>query len=66
MTREWIKCSDELPPKGELVETKIDDHQGCRNEGCKLVRDGRNGRLWFVDKKLSMYVYYEPTHWRPL
>ncbi|MCK5617252.1 DUF551 domain-containing protein [Candidatus Pacearchaeota archaeon] len=55
---EWIKVSDQLPPENEAVETKIDDHNGCRNEQ-KLVREGR---LWFFDDR-SMYVYYEPTHW---
>jgi hypothetical protein len=56
----WIKITPQtLPPEGEVVETKIDDDKGCRNE-CKLVR---KGSLWFY-ADLSMYVYYTPTHWR--
>lgn len=59
---EWIELSKELPPEGEVVETKIDDENGCRNE-CKLWRQGR---LYFHAPKAgdSMYVYYTPTHWR--
>ena len=59
METEWIKTNDELPPEGEVVETKIDDTKGVRNED-KLWRQGR---LWFVSDG-SMYVYYTPTHWR--
>jgi hypothetical protein len=58
---EWIVCSDRLPPDGELVESKIDDRLGKRNE----VRLKRSGRLWFVPDG-SIYVYYTPTHWRPI
>jgi len=46
-------------PEGVVVETKIDDANGVRNEG-KLKRQGN---LWFVPDG-SMYVYYRPTHWR--
>ena len=46
-------------PNGVTVWTKIDDSDGLRNE-VKLIRQGR---LWFFEDK-SMYVYYEPTHWR--
>jgi len=45
----------------ELVMTKIDDEHGARNEAPLK----RSGRLWFVADG-SMYVYYQPTHWRPL
>lgn len=55
----WHQTLYELPPEGVIVETKIDDERGCRNEG-KLYRR-RN--LWFVPDG-SMYVYYTPTHWR--
>mgnify|MGYP001580513711 FL=1 len=48
-------------PENVEVQTKIDDERGCRNE-TTLVRDGR--LWWFPDR--SMYVYYTPTHWRPL
>lgn len=56
---EWTAVRDALPPDGEIVETKIDDADGVRNEQ-RLVRDGR---LWFFTDH-SMYVYYTPTHWR--
>lgn len=48
-------------PDGKTVMTKIDDAAGCRNE--HALR--RSGNLWFVPDG-SMYVYYRPTHWRPL
>jgi hypothetical protein len=51
----------ETAPIGEVVMTKIDDAGGCRN-GAPLKRYG--GLWWTPDG--SMYVYYRPTHWRPL
>ena len=62
MSEDWILCSNRLPPRDVVVETKIDDEQGCRNLQ-PLVRSGVNGRLWFFPDG-SMYVYYTPTHWR--
>lgn len=54
----WIPVAQELPPEGEIVLTKIDDAQGCRN-GYRLFW---TGRLWFMaDGKI--YTYYTPTHW---
>ncbi|MET3710375.1 hypothetical protein ABIC65_001055 [Sphingomonas trueperi] len=47
-------------PEAIVVETKIDDANGLRNEG-KLKR---MGSLWFTPDE-RMYVYYRPTHWRP-
>lgn len=64
MSDEWISCKMMLPDKGVVVETKIDDEHGPRNQQ-PLKRGGGNGRLWFVSDG-SMYVYYEPTHWREL
>jgi hypothetical protein len=58
---EWIPCSDSLPPEAVPVMTKIDDYAGVRNQQSLK----RMGRLWFFPDG-SMYVYYEPTHWRPL
>lgn len=55
----WIICADRLPPEREVVNTKIDDEKGERNE----ARLFRLGRLWFFPDG-SMYVYYTPTHWR--
>jgi hypothetical protein len=60
MTENWISINAALPADGEIVETKIDDHRGCRNE----QRLKRQGRLWFIPDG-SMYVYYTPTHWKP-
>jgi hypothetical protein len=53
----WTRVSDDLPPNGEVVEIKIDDAEGCRNQ-CYLRRENN---LWFSG---GMYVYYAPTHWR--
>lgn len=55
---EWQTMSN--APEGVLVETKIDDEKGARNQ----QELARFGRLWFVDTDRSMYVYYSPTHWR--
>ena len=58
---EWIRVADQLPPEGEVVETKIDDKLGIRNvQSMFLLR-----RLWFIPKS-SVYAYYTPTHWRRL
>lgn len=61
---DWISCKESLPDNDTPVLTKIDDASGLRNE-CVLYRGGENGRLWFLEDG-SMYVYYEPTHWKPL
>ena len=55
----WTPMTHELPPEGEVVMTKIKDHDGERNKQ-KLERHG--GLYFFPDG--SMYVYYTPTHWR--
>lgn len=64
-TKNWIPCSSVLPPVGLVVMTKIDDTKGPRNEQTlKRMKTGPNARsLWFVPDG-SMYVYYEPTHWK--
>lgn len=54
----WIKVSDELPPEGVLVETKIDDESGVRN----FTLLTRKGNLYYSDN--GTYTYYAPTHWR--
>lgn len=46
-------------PEGIVLDTKIDDADGCRNEQ-QLVR---KGNLWWTSDG-QMYVYYTPTHWR--
>lgn len=58
---EWVSCRDKLPPWSIDVETKIDDEQGVRNVA--VLRLYRN--LWWLPDK-SMYVYYNPTHWRSI
>jgi hypothetical protein len=57
----WLLTQYKLPPEGVPVETKIDDSDGCRNE--QTLK--RQGGLWFFPDG-TMYVYYTPTHWRPL
>jgi hypothetical protein len=46
-------------PENEVVQTKIDDEKGVRNEADLKRICG----LWFLPDG-SMYVYYTPTHWR--
>lgn len=62
MKTEWIAVVNQVPPEGIVVQTKIDDEQGCRNEQ-SLVR---HGALWFFPSRREMYVYYTPTHWKPV
>lgn len=55
----WLPASQ--APEGVIVETKIDDHLGVRNEQ-KLYRDGG---MWFMPiPNGGTYVYYVPTHYR--
>lgn len=56
---DWISISSGLPKEGVVVDTKIDDENGLRNEQ-KLKR---MKSLWFFPDD-SMYVYYRPTHWK--
>jgi hypothetical protein len=51
----------ETAPEGEVVETCIDAGTFKQRNEAPLVR---KGRLWFFPD-WSMYVYYDPTHWRP-
>jgi hypothetical protein len=55
----WILCSDKLPPENTVVDTKIDDKDGLRNEQSLQ----KIGNLWWLASG-DMYVYYRPTHWR--
>ena len=58
---EWIPVERELPRPGRVVDTKIHDESGWRNETpLKLLKN-----LWFFPDG-SMYVYYRPTHWKPI
>lgn len=57
----------ETAPLGIVVETKIDDADGCRNEQALVATQREPGcrvMWWYPDR--SMYVYYTPTHWRYL
>lgn len=56
---EWRDMS--TAPNGVVVETKVDDARGVRN--VQPLKRSRN--LWFLPDG-SMYVYYQPTHWRPI
>lgn len=56
---QWIDCRTQLPPENALVETKIHDDRGCRNEQQLRLH---NNLWWHAD--MGMYVYYTPTHWR--
>lgn len=61
MENTWIKTTDSLPENQEVVETKVDDEKGVRNE----AQLKRRNQLWFFPDG-SMYVYYTPTHWRQI
>lgn len=59
MMDNWFAVTAGPPPEGVVVDTKVHDEKGCRNEQPLI----RKGRLWFFPD-MSMYVYYEITHWR--
>lgn len=56
---EWYSVANVMPPENVILDTKIDDVHGVRNEQ-QLIRQGN---LWWIKDK-SIYVYYRPTHWR--
>lgn len=58
---EWRLILEDEPPAGTEVMTKVDDQNGCRNvQSLKW-----DGDLWWLPDG-SMYVYYSPTHWKPM
>ena len=57
---QWRDDIDDAP-EGEVLETKIDDSAGERN----VANLKRVSNLWFYPDG-SGYVYYTPTHWRPV
>ncbi len=63
----WIECKRRLPEKGVEVMTKIHDADGLRNEQSLTLkqRNESSRPMWWLPDG-SMYVYYTPTHWRPL
>ncbi len=58
--RPW-NLIDSATPENVVLMTKIHDANGARNEQALI----KNRNLWWFPDK-SMYVYYTPTHWRPL
>lgn len=58
----------ESAPEDVEIMTKIDDERGERNVQSLVKRTRIPGEtrplFWFPD--LSMYVYYTPTHWKPM
>ena len=58
---DWRSVENDPPPDKTVVDTIIaDDCDGHNRQELK-----RSGRLWFIPDG-SMYVYYVPTHWRPV
>lgn len=55
----WIRTQTTLPTGGVVVDTKIDDERGLRNQQPLRLEGG----LWYVPDG-TLYVYYCPTHWR--
>lgn len=56
---DWVNTSVIKPREGEIVDTKIDDDKGVRNNQPLKWMLGK----WFTPDG-AMYVYYTPTHWR--
>lgn len=52
----------ETAPENVVVMTKIDDGETFAHNIQPLVK---RGRLWWLADG-SMYVYYEPTHWKEI
>jgi hypothetical protein len=54
---DWTPTTQLLPPEGHVVEA-----MDC---GGHIHRLQLHRRLWFIED-MSMYVYFTPTHWRPI
>ena len=54
----WVLINSLQPPENKVINYKIDDEKGCRNE-CQIIKKGN--LYWLPDN--SMYVYFTPTHW---
>lgn len=54
--QEWFSPKDRLPNSGQKVTWM--DSTGRPTDGVYYRR------LWFLDD-MSMYIYYEPTSWKP-
>ena len=59
MNNPWNNLQVIQPKDGILVDTKVDDGHGIRNEQPLI----KKGNLWW-DKEETMQVYYTPTHWK--
>lgn len=57
----WYRVDVIPPPENTVVMTKIDDGRGVRNE--QTLKRMKN---LFFHPDGKMYVYYTPTHWKPL
>lgn len=55
----WIKVAEKNPPEGIAVKTKIHDNKYERNVAILIFCNN----LWCLSD-MSMYVYYQPTHWK--
>lgn len=55
--RRWHAVTDLLPPVGQVVE--------CATPGGDFRPLKFSSNLWWLPDG-SMYVYFTPTHWRPL
>jgi len=63
----WKSIKNHKPPQNKVINTCIleekENHkvsqEHTRNE-CNLILDGN---LWWLSDR-SMYVYYNPTHWK--
>lgn len=58
----WISVEDKRPEEGVPVKTKIVGRGGAERNVQNLTR---RGNMWWLED-MSMYVYYTPTHWKPL
>jgi len=61
MEDNWISVDEQPPNDGEIVDTKIDDWMGIRNE--QPLK--KQGNIWYVPNG-EIYVYYRPTHWKSI
>jgi hypothetical protein len=63
----WTKVSDQLPPEGRIVHTKIvDGYSSIEHTWCFISRMYSNG-LWIAADERNYewnYPKYNPTHWR--
>lgn len=58
---------DNLPPENVVIETKVQDATGDRNQCLMRWERTERGRMWFFANALQTgvdYPYWNPTHWR--